>query len=1161
MNFAVSLSLLTKNFQKGIKQVQNSIRGLRAQFQGLMSGIGLGFGIKELVDNAKNLDKARAVLRNVSSSQEVYGENLEFVMGLSKKYNQELITLMSNYAKFHSAAANANFTLEEQKFIFEALTRAASFFNLTADETNGVMLAIEQMVSKGKVSTEELRRQLGERLPGAMNLAAKAMGNITVGQLDEMIRAGKLMAKDLLPMLASELYALTSNLNVDHVQGAIARLKNSFTELVDKLGVGNIYKKFLNGLSSGINKVTSDTQKAFSALISVVGGLFLGSGASKGFKSWVEFGEKLENRLKRTTAAAKVARAELKSFTDAHNVSVGFDMQGKAHARQRISFPGDPDKQQKLNKLIKEYNSLIGETGKIQGELDNRTKNWAKSLGKAALNALKMVGINLLFNAITIAITAAITATVNWFRKLNEVKRAIKNIKKELDQNLLDASPDQVLAESLVLTEDDKQIPEKRKKKIEEINRLLGRTGKLAFTELSTDEDINAALQQRINHLKKINELQSKQQALADLQKVWNEKAGKDTTIDDIKQQLANKNTQYTQTINQPSYGGAMYGGNTNLQMAEPIARDIKKLEQLVTLYEEIEKLKKEIADITITDDYRLTGDGNSGNGDIGKAAADAEAYDKVQAEYNNAYRALKEKLADGIIKQHEYNKALKDLTLSTLDNIYAIETIDENTDEFAKKIRSAARSFIAGEAQEEYEKIQREYNDKVRALDDRLSDGIITQKDYNESLADLNTSTLNSIYALDDINENAAEFAKKLKDQVKTYEKQKEVNEALDNYKESVQKLRRQYIAGVITKKELDDGLYDLLQEVVLTISGLGQLDAAARELADKFKKQKSSKVLEELGKEEKPEIGEHSGFFSYKQTNSEMLKEDADFLEDYAKNLEQYIKTLEEYKDELTGDDLKNLIQQIGEMEGNLATLQSQAETFAQAAKFAEVQEDIKNMKKELRAGIWENITGIATAAERLTNSFKSLREIWNDPEVDGWEKFINIFTTIMSIIETCVSVIKTFQAAMAVAEGLSLATAAAEQAGIPVKMEELALTKAQAVAAKEVATAKHLAAAASVPYPANLAAIASTSAALAAAFAAIPAFATGGVVPGNSQHGDKILARLNSGELVLNKGQQGALWEALNTKNQGGNVSFEIRGDKLVGVLNNYNRKIHK
>lgn len=81
-------------------------------------------------------------------------------------------------------------------------------------------------------------------------------------------------------------------------------------------------------------------------------------------------------------------------------------------------------------------------------------------------------------------------------------------------------------------------------------------------------------------------------------------------------------------------------------------------------------------------------------------------------------------------------------------------------------------------------------------------------------------------------------------------------------------------------------------------------------------------------------------------------------------------------------------------------------------------------------------------------------------------------------------------------------------------------------------------------------GIAAIAS----MAAAFAQLPKFATGGVVPGNALSGDNVLIRANSGEVVLTKQQANNIGSAL--AGLGGNVRFVIEGDKLVGVLNNHN-----
>ena len=95
--------------------------------------------------------------------------------------------------------------------------------------------------------------------------------------------------------------------------------------------------------------------------------------------------------------------------------------------------------------------------------------------------------------------------------------------------------------------------------------------------------------------------------------------------------------------------------------------------------------------------------------------------------------------------------------------------------------------------------------------------------------------------------------------------------------------------------------------------------------------------------------------------------------------------------------------------------------------------------------------------------------------------------------------------------------------------------------------------------LPFPFNLAMWASLSATVLGIFASLPKFADGGIVGGLSG-GDRNLARVNAGEMILNSTQQRRLFAMLDGKASpsGGAVTFRISGDTLVGVLDNYNRK---
>ena len=195
-------------------------------------------------------------------------------------------------------------------------------------------------------------------------------------------------------------------------------------------------------------------------------------------------------------------------------------------------------------------------------------------------------------------------------------------------------------------------------------------------------------------------------------------------------------------------------------------------------------------------------------------------------------------------------------------------------------------------------------------------------------------------------------------------------------------------------------------------------------------------------------------------------------------------------------------------------------------------------------------ENAGNIARGIEGIDGMVYSFNNLVTSIEngANAWEVFMGVIQTATSIMNGVSTVMETANAIMKLA-GATAAETATKQAA----------ASSTVIAAKSgEAIAGATAGGAMMPFPYSLIAIAAGIAAVVAALSMIGGFATGGTVGGNSFTGDKLLARVNSGERILPAKKAAELddfLENVGAGSGGGMVDFQIRGDRLYGVLRNY------
>jgi tape measure domain-containing protein len=240
-----------------------AVRGLRDLIGafGIVGGVSL-FAVvaKDVFQTTKELQSLNNALKLVTETESNFAEQQQFLQKVAESYGLEIKGLSKLFTQFYVSAKD-KLSSEEIQNIFESISKAGSSMGLSVESQERAFLALNQMMSKGVVSAEELRGQLGEALPGAFGIMAKAL-NVNEQQLGKMMKDGKLLASDVLPKFAKQLeitYGIENVNRIETITAATNRLSNEWTNAIASLTSGGGFNSFLiniiNQLGSYIGKV------------------------------------------------------------------------------------------------------------------------------------------------------------------------------------------------------------------------------------------------------------------------------------------------------------------------------------------------------------------------------------------------------------------------------------------------------------------------------------------------------------------------------------------------------------------------------------------------------------------------------------------------------------------------------------------------------------------------------------------------------------------------------------------------------------------------------------------------------------------------------------------------------------------------------------------
>lgn len=501
-------------------------------------------------------------------------------------------------------------------------------------------------------------------------------------------------------------------------------------------------------------------------------------------------------------------------------------------------------------------------------------------------------------------------------------------------------------------------------------------------------------------------------------------------------------------------------------------------------------------------------------------------------------------------------------------------ETPDERKARLENKARlKTENESIAKQNAENLSKVYDKWNKAQSKLNSRLKEHFINQEEYNKELDKLNTEYFKQASGLGTLSI----------DDIFDKEKSGKALSAMEKWYKDLYEGSQKAVVNTLLESaanEISKGIDEDIKEA----------DKQFQSKMDEYYKnqRKANEIADKISSSSTPKKSERSTLFDFQKSKGDILSERLDVQKDYVSQIQKYIKDIEDEYDTL-GVKSGIVEKALSKWREELIKAQSEAKTLEEVMNFEKIKEAVADLEKEVNQTALGGLSNLANGMDRVVRGWSELSEMMQDEDTTGWDMFIGVFNEIIQMMETVSQIFDTIDQLSKLTDTLSGAQlkqleeenrlygeqiglittlkalkgeeTAAEVKDTAAKLTNAAAGKVEARANAQSSIAGAANSGAKLPFPANLVAIAAGVGAVLAALASMSKFAKGGIVGGSSSVGDKNIIRANSGEMILTKGQQSTLFNAIKSGNLGGggNVQFELRGDKLVGCIKNYQNKI--
>ena len=244
-------------FDAAVSRVVTSLKTLGGYFAASFI-IGIPFAIaawgKEAAEAAVKMESVTASFKAITGSAQGAANTLGFLRGVANRMGLDFFETANQFKNLEAAARGTRLEGDKIRVLFEQVSMAQRVMGLSGEQASRGLLAIEQMVSKGTITMEELRKQLSQAIPGSVGIMARALG-IGTEELTKLMKAGELLAEDVLPRFGRQLEKeLGPGLKTatETAQATFARFGNNLRDI--SIATGGYILTMLKPIMDTINK-------------------------------------------------------------------------------------------------------------------------------------------------------------------------------------------------------------------------------------------------------------------------------------------------------------------------------------------------------------------------------------------------------------------------------------------------------------------------------------------------------------------------------------------------------------------------------------------------------------------------------------------------------------------------------------------------------------------------------------------------------------------------------------------------------------------------------------------------------------------------------------------------------------------------------------------